>query len=120
MLPVRMRKGIQPMEAKLAFRFEVGKEYRLTKWKADDFDGTVVVRREIRPSDRFENRILVCDFVTDHGTYLGETVYVEPAFVQGNEPLKRAGRQSEFMRLTGVSPFDAKAYALNEVAKEVA
>lgn len=108
------------MDTKPAFRFEEGKTYRLTKWNKGDFEGTVVIRRELRPADRFGNRILVCDFMTDHGIYLGATVYAEPAFVSGNGPLKRAGRQSEFLRLTGVSPFSAKAYALNEVIKEVA
>lgn len=108
------------MAIKVDFRFEVGKTYNLTKWSDNDFGGTVVVKREIKPADHHGTRILVCDFHTDHGDFLGARGYVEPAFALGKEYLKRDGKKSEFMVITGVQPFRAKAYAVNEVIKGVA
>lgn len=108
------------MAIRVDFRFEVGKTYSLTKWSNNDFGGTVVVKREMKPSDIHGTRILICDFLTDHGNFLGARGFVEPAYALGKAYLKRDGKKCEFMVLTGTQPFRAKAYAVNEVIKDVA
>lgn len=98
------------------FRFEVGKTYRLTKWGEGDFSGTVLVKREVRPADRHGTRVLVCDFRTDHGDFLGARGFVEPAYAIGSD---RPGRKSELMVIMGKQP-RARAYAIDEEVRVVA
>lgn len=120
-------------------RFQVGKTYRLHT--SPDFDrlrgGTLVVKAELKPSDRWGNRILLVDAFLDPKTdgtgnpvripigsayfetelHLGSRCFVEEGYATRTDSFGSRTIPAEVATLQGIYPDFAKAYAIDEVVR---
>ena len=107
-----------------AVRFVVGKTYRLTASPSlpQSLSGTMTVRAEITPLDRWGQRIVLADFDIGSGPlkgrHLAKRAFVEEGFADGGR--EHGGRlvPCEIANLSGIYPYFAKAYALDEIQTE--
>ena len=109
----------------MTIRFQIGHTYRLRT--APDFPryygGSMTVTTEIKPTDKWGNRIILADFsLTDNfgnpipdGIRLGARCFVEEGIMELNDPYGVRPLPVEIAALQGCYPMFGKVYAVDEV-----
>ena len=109
-----------------AVRFVVGKTYKLAANPSlpQSLTGTMTIRAEITPLDRWGQRVVLADFSIDSDPFKGEHIakrtFIEEGYADGGT--EHGGRliPCEIASLSGIYPYFAKAYALDEIAPKKA
>ncbi len=105
-------------------RFVVGKSYRLhTSPSMPQYrSGTIVVKAEIAPRDKWGNRTLLVDAFLNakdggrgHDSLLGVKCFVEEGYSETKDAYGIRTIPAEIAAIQGVYPDSAKAYANAEV-----
>lgn len=103
-------------------RFVVGKTYNLAKMPSlpQSLVGTMTVRAEITPLDRWGNRVILADFniltvCPLKGEHIAKRTFVEEGYAEGG--MENGGRliPCEIANLSDIYPYFAKAYAIDEI-----
>lgn len=102
-------------------RFIVGKTYKLRTSASlpKMLAGTMTVKAEIRPSDVWGNRVLLCDVTLDNppngmpSVFHSGRCFVEEGYTEIENSYGSRTVAVEIAALQGIYPYFAKAYAID-------